>query len=331
MLDAASPEARTTGHPQPSAPGEDEYRLARRAALKVTREQHAELTALLQPQPKRFLTWTALHLGVWAVAVAAIVLFDHWAVQTVAVLVLASELHALTVLQHECGHRNAFRSETANLWMGRFLAWFIVFPFTAFTECHRRHHRYLGDPELDPDEWHYKDGRGWMFPRIATFAVRFTWLSLVRYGAQARNRVLRELAFNLTTMAAIAAAFAWYGRFDLYLLIVVAPMLLLTVVINPISRGYEHYPMATLGHDCDGRLDLARNTITVTSPTISLLWANINYHVEHHVYPAVPFYHLPRLHRLLEGRPYQRDRHLLQRMLFGTSESEPAAQATDRA
>jgi beta-carotene hydroxylase len=294
---------------------EDEYRLAQRAALKVPRDRHAELTALLRPQPSRFLIWTALHLMIWAAGVAAIVFGDHWAIDLIAVLVIASQLHALTVLQHECGHRNAFRSAPANLWMGRFLAWFIVFPFTAFTECHRRHHRYLGDPERDPDDWHYARGRRWMFPRIATFAARFTWLSMTRYGAQVRGMVLRELIFNLATMTAIGAAFTWYGWLDLFALIFVAPLLLLTMVINPISRGYEHYPMATFGADDHGRLDLARNTITVTSPTISLLWANINYHVEHHVYPAVPFYHLPRLHRLLQDHAYQRDRMLLGRVL----------------
>jgi fatty acid desaturase len=28
----------------------------------------------------------------------------------------------------------------------------------------------------------------------------------------------------------------------------------------------------------------------------------VNYHLEHHLYPAVPHYHLPRLHRLLVDR-----------------------------
>ena len=324
MLDAIHDDSRSTAVPMSADAGnddifqaEDDYRLAQRAALKVSRERHAELTALLKPQPSRFLLWAALHLAVWAAGVATIVFSGHWTITLLAVLVVASQLHALTVLQHECGHRNAFRSAAANLWMGRFMAWFIVFPFTAFTECHRRHHRYLGDPERDPDDWHYAGGRRWMFPRITTFAARFTWLSMVRYGAQVRGMVLRELIFNLTSLAAIAAAFAWYGRLDLFALIVVIPLLVLTMVINPISRGYEHYPMATFGDHHHGRLDLARNTITVTSPTISLLWANINYHVEHHVYPAVPFYHLPRLHQLLQDQAYQRDRMLLSRVLRG--------------
>ena len=29
---------------------------------------------------------------------------------------------------------------------------------------------------------------------------------------------------------------------------------------------------------------------------------HVNYHLEHHLYPAVPHYHLPALHRLLQGK-----------------------------
>ncbi len=29
---------------------------------------------------------------------------------------------------------------------------------------------------------------------------------------------------------------------------------------------------------------------------------HVNYHLEHHLYPAVPHYHLPRLHRLLAAK-----------------------------
>jgi fatty acid desaturase len=28
----------------------------------------------------------------------------------------------------------------------------------------------------------------------------------------------------------------------------------------------------------------------------------VNYHLEHHLFPAVPHYHLPRLHRLLQQK-----------------------------
>jgi len=308
---------------------QDEIRLAKRAELKVDRERQAQLLALQQPDPAKFLLWSALHVTVWFAGAAVILLGDHWLAQLLAVLVLGNQMHAFTILQHDCGHQNAFRSATWNLWVGRFFAWFIVFPYSSFTECHKYHHRYLGDADKDPDEWNYAGGVKWMFLRIAFFVPRFTYFSLTRYGSQVRNLVLRELAFNLLTMAAIGVWFASMGMFLQFVLIFILPVLLLALLINPISRGYEHFPMATLG-DHEQRLDLAHNTITVTSRVLGLIWANINYHVEHHVYPGVPFFNLRKVHELLDNKPFLRDRWLLAR-LFVRQPREPRHEAAPAA
>ena len=310
---------------------QDEIRLAKRAELKVDRERQAQLLALQQPDPVRFLLWSALHVAVWIAGAAAILLSDHWLVQLLAVLVLGNQMHAFTILQHDCGHQNAFRSAICNLWVGRFFAWFIVFPYSSFTECHKYHHRYLGDADKDPDEWNYASGVKWMFLRIAVFVPRFTYFSLVRYGSQVRNLVLRELLFNLLTMVALGVWFYSMGMLYQFVLIFILPVLLLALLINPISRGYEHFPMATLGSEDEQRLDLAHNTITIPSRVLSLIWANINYHVEHHVYPGVPFFNLHKVHALLDNKPFLRDRWLLAR-LFARQPQEPrhgAAPAAD--
>jgi fatty acid desaturase len=45
------------------------------------------------------------------------------------------------------------------------------------------------------------------------------------------------------------------------------------------------------------------NTRTVRlNPVFSFLYVNMNYHVEHHMFPAVPFHALPRLHGLISDQ-----------------------------
>ncbi|MHA6493279.1 fatty acid desaturase family protein [Pseudomonas borbori] len=305
---------------------QDEIRLAKRAELKVDRARQAQLLALQQPDPGKFVLWSLLHVAVWIACAVFIAMTENIVGHVIAVLILGNQLHAFTVLQHDCGHQNAFRSATLNLWVGRFMAWFIVFPFSSFTECHKHHHRYLGDPEKDPDEWNYARGVKWMFLRIAVFVPRFTYFSLVRYGERVRNLVLRELAFNLLSMAAVCALFVSQGMGYEFVLIFVLPLLLLALVINPISRGYEHFPMATLEPEHADRLDLSKNTITVTSRVVGLLWANINYHVEHHVYPGVPFCNLRKVHELLENKQFLRDRWLLSRLFARRSTTSATAE-----
>lgn len=305
---------------------QDEIRLTKRAELRVSGDAHAELQKLMKPSPAHFLFWLAIHLAVWAAGALLIGFTDSLLLHVLAVLVMGSQLHAFTVLQHDCGHQSAFPSQRLNTWFGRALACFIVFPYTAFTECHKRHHRYIGDPEKDPDEWNYASGVKWMFIRIALFVPRFTWFSLTRYGSAVRNAVLGELAFNVALLVGLATLFIVQGLAYEFVMIFVLPVLLLALVYNPISRGYEHFPMATLAEDDPDRLDLAKNSVTVTSRVVSLAWANINYHVEHHAYPAVPFHNLKRLSVLLADKAFLRDRWLLER-LFVRQPTAPLEQS----
>ena len=50
-----------------------------------------------------------------------------------------------------------------------------------------------------------------------------------------------------------------------------------------------------------GEGDAILKTRTVTSnPLVSFLMLNLNYHLEHHLFPAIPWYNLPRVHQLLK-------------------------------
>jgi beta-carotene hydroxylase len=50
-----------------------------------------------------------------------------------------------------------------------------------------------------------------------------------------------------------------------------------------------------------------RDARTRTSPFFSILYFFNNYHLEHHLYPWVPCYRLPAVHRYLERLGYFRD------------------------
>jgi fatty acid desaturase len=282
-----------------------------RQALALAAALAPELERLGTPDGRRFLAWTGLYLAGWALGVLAVALAaapaaPPWLLLFLLSALLGSQLHALTVLQHDCGHRSAFASAAANLWIGRCLAWFVFMPFTTFSELHRRHHGFLGDPRHDPDEWFYEAGPRWLFLRECLFMPRFIVLSLTRLPAgELRRRVRAELLFNTLTHAALLATLAALGAGRLLLFGYALPMLWLALVFNPVSRGYEHYPLAGMAADDPRRDDLRLNTISVTSPLVGALWAHISLHVEHHLHPRVPFFRLPQLHRLMAGKRYR--------------------------
>lgn len=286
------------------AVGEEPGRLTGRLSIQFGPEAIPTLMDLCRPDGRIFSLWTLAHLSVYAGAILLIGWVDALIVQVLLSLVVANQLHAVTVLQHDCGHGSAYKGARTNLWVGRFLAWFIFMPFTTFTVIHRRHHNFLGDPKQDPDEWFYAGGPALVFVREMFFLPYFTVISLMQYGNAVRRVVLWELVGTMLLWAAVITGIYYLGLTSVLIWGLLVPMVLLATVINPISRGYEHYPMAALSRGDSRREDLRYNTVTVTSRLLGLLWANITYHVEHHLYPRVPCHRLRALHLLLRGRDY---------------------------
>jgi fatty acid desaturase len=74
--------------------------------------------------------------------------------------------------------------------------------------------------------------------------------------------------------------------------------------IVPVIIGYcpINYVRNAEHADCEiNESNMLKNTRTVDSNPLvrQLLW-NTNYHVEHHIYPMVPFFNLPKLHELMK-------------------------------
>jgi len=71
------------------------------------------------------------------------------------------------------------------------------------------------------------------------------------------------------------------------------PMLFINTMVN--IRGMSQHTL--LEHASD----TVRGTRTIlTSPLVRFFMCNENYHLEHHLYPGVPWHHLPQVHAALE-------------------------------
>jgi fatty acid desaturase len=69
---------------------------------------------------------------------------------------------------------------------------------------------------------------------------------------------------------------------------------------GPLSQIFNITQHAGLAEDV---LDHRLNTRTVhMNPVFSFLYINMNYHIEHHMFPMVPFYALPQLHELIKDQ-----------------------------
>jgi fatty acid desaturase len=253
--------------------------------------------------------------------IAIILWTDNLAVEIATALVMGNQLYLLFILHHDCVHFTACRSRRMNVLLGRTYALFLVKTFTATLETHLRHHAHLGDPDKDPDDRFYAGGIRWVWFRFWQNLSWHTYLSLTRYGPKVRNVVLIEQFANLAFWAGVHLLLYQFGLLREALFIFWIPAATIILVIGPVTRAYEHLPLAHYAPGDARRVDIAANTVTVTSRALGLFWANITYHVEHHSYPRVPFYRLARVHALLHSRadtPYLLSPYTMYGVLKGT-------------
>ena len=211
---------------------------------------------------------------------------------------------------HEAVHSSAFRNRRLN----EVVAWLaglgILFNATYYRQFHFAHHRYAQDPTRDPELitapaprsrqdflWRSSALPYWT-ARLANITAlcrgRFTGLDFIPVTAQ--PEIVRSVRAMLAVLAVLGAGsialrtdvLLWYWLFPLALGLPFLRLYLLT----------EH----TGCTEDDNGLTNTRTTISVW-PVRFLMW-NLPYHAEHHLYPSIPFHHLPAAHQWL--RPHLR-------------------------
>lgn len=291
----------------------------------------SELAALTQLHALRSLGAIAQTLGSLALAIGAAVWAwpSPWAL--LPWLWIGVAQHGLFILAHEAAHYRLFAHRGWNDAVGRAIGMVSGVSMCTYRVTHRLHHNHLYTAE-DPDtaiHGGYPRGRAYLVKKLLQDLAGWNaWKTYAYFfGAPAINedtqRTIRPLD---DTSAALRAAArqdrwwvvgfhalaplvagllgAWYGSVWQGLLCYgVLWLLPLLTVLQPILRLRaicEHGAV----HDFSSPLTAARTNRTWGSGRNWLARAllfphHVNYHLEHHLYPAVPHYHLLALHRLL--------------------------------
>lgn len=295
------------------------------------RDMRHEIKILSRPQTPI----SVYHFAeVWAVIVAAIAtsvvlvplstgiagLFVYVAMLSV----IASRQHALMVLTHEGIHKRISRTLWVNDWLSRLLAAFPVFISLAkWRFIHLYHHQYTQTAN-DPDRA--------IYARYPLAEQKFKRLLLgdlcgvnvfstlkyfidIPFATQAFNRrflgesraaqyhkVADMKAFGVFWGVLLCGAWVVGGvhalvGFGLYWLV---PYCSLTQIFFRIRGAIEH------GNVPDPDNPYQQTRTYFMHPALAFFFSpkQVNYHLEHHLYPSVPFYHLPRLHQRLRQTIY---------------------------
>ena len=210
----------------------------------------------------------------------------------------------LFTLEHEATHKTPFENEAVNEWVGWGSGLLIFQPFLWFRYFHLMHHRFTNIPEHDPELaglpkpdnwpdflWHLSSIDYWKSKVVLFATLAFGRIDSPYLPERAHPRLRREARRMLVIYS---AAFAFS--------VLINPVLLWVWVL-PLMIGFPFlrlYLLAEHGR-CPTVANMFDNTrTTYTNAIVRFLAWNMPYHVEHHVFPQVPFYLLPEFHQQIQ-------------------------------
>ena len=211
---------------------------------------------------------------------------------------------------HECSHGTAFKTPWMNNWVYQIASFMIMRNSATWRWSHARHHSETYFVGRDPEIAVMRP------PELAKLILNFFGIidvikffpNLIRnalFGPTPEERTfvpesewpkVQKVALIYVAIYAVTilSAIAWHS------------ILPLMVIGLPRMYGAWHHIMTGLlqhGGLADNVIDHRLNSRTVyMNPVSRFIYWNMNYHVEHHMFPMVPYHQLPKLHE--EMKPY---------------------------
>ncbi len=211
---------------------------------------------------------------------------------------------------HESCHGTPFKTRWMNeliLWIS---GWMVQMEPISVRWAHAGHHTYThfdeNDSELalaNPMTW----GEFWL-QLSGLGGVHRYYLQLFGLCFRRPTELIKD-----SIPAEQMNRVCWNSRFIVgsYLLIIAwsiisASWLPVTLLILPRFIGAPFYGIFRVAQHTGLAMNIQDHRKTTrtfyTNPIIRFLYLNMNYHVEHHMFPLVPFYNLPKLHELVKDQ-----------------------------
>ncbi|MBI3550615.1 MAG: fatty acid desaturase family protein [Elusimicrobia bacterium] len=257
----------------------------------------------------------------WALVAAVFALaarVDRWWIYPIAMALMARQQLALAILMHDGAHGRLFQSRWWNDHVSQlFCAGPIFLPHYTYRRSHLKHHQApltAGDPDIILIGG-YPVTKEKLAKRLLQDLVGISYFKFLKFflyqakrhrrrtqsaGRPPSDEILKSsfvrasiVGTNLILFAALAAL----GHPFLYVLLWTLPsMTILQCYLR--VRGLAEHAGYQPGPD------QAKNARTVINPWQTFFVAphNVNYHIEHHLYPSVPYFNLPKLHTMLQKR-----------------------------
>lgn len=215
---------------------------------------------------------------------------------------------------HELCHKTVFKTPVLNLVFRDIYAFLGWYNPTAFWASHQEHHKYTLHPPDDlevvlPVKLTVRSYLGFAFVNPRGLYSRLKLVIRLSFGRidgewdkalfPPEARAKRRRLFNWARLLLVG-----HGLIVIASLALGLWMIPILVTLAPFYGGGFQYLLNEAQHIglSDEVNDYRLNTRTILlNPFLRFLYWHMNYHIEHHMYAAVPCYHLAELHDLIKA------------------------------
>ncbi|MBI4429597.1 MAG: fatty acid desaturase [Ignavibacteriales bacterium] len=218
------------------------------------------------------------------------------ALQILCYFLMAFSVVGLPILMHESCHSLLSKDPRLNRWLGFVCGLPGLVAVSAYRSIHTAHHaKTRTDQDPDDIEGTAKNSVSPVFAYYFTLIVGiYLYIPTVAVKGyqKARNTqrtdIMVEYAFMMTLYAVVFLLFPVAAVIKLWII----PLLIAGQLSN--VRGIAEHGLMTGGNEfTDTRTVLSNRFVT-------FMMCNLNYHLAHHLFPGIPWYHLPKVHQLLK-------------------------------
>jgi len=260
-----------------------------------------------------FLDWLGIS-GLFA----ALLYFPNPLTYVVCFILLGRQQLALAILMHDGAHGRLYASPRWNDYLGQtFTAAPLFFSQDSYRKFHLKHHL---EPlvSTDPDIsliGGYPIPRGSFLRKLLRDLSGVSYFKFIGYffyrprkkkeasasAKPASSNKRLPLAFQIFSVVLVNGTFlgvlSYLGHPWFFFFFWILPMMTILQVLLRIRGIAEH-----AGYQADANQMLCSRTVVNPLQTFFFAPHQVNYHMEHHQYPSVPYYRLPEVHRLMKSR-----------------------------
>ncbi len=216
---------------------------------------------------------------------------------------------------HECGHGTAFKTAKLNDFFYNIASFMNNFEPVRWRWSHSLHHSYTAS--IDPHDFEVEGSIFWAPKSLLNFLIIFIpgisllflhkslHREIIEHALGIETRVMKECIPDHEKSSCIKVSrvfvFLWFLIILLaFYLNSILPILLLLLpkcfaTLNIVWGLTQHMGLR------EGVKDHRHSTRSVRlNPIFSFIYWKMEYHIEHHMFPMVPSYNLPKLHEVIK-------------------------------